>query len=478
MDKEYLQLEEYKEKLNQVELALSVTPPGEDKDNLLQLQIDLKQLLELTQESLKQSTSSQDNTLEDEYSLFMAEMAKEGAVENNAKIDEDLKSLEGMKCRAPYKNDWGDVTYHNALVCTVIPSEQIDYNEIKVKVMYTNPTHNKLLPCHYFLESECKFSEDKCRFSHGEIVAFADLQEYLEPNYEDLSVGSFVLSKQQDRLWHRGTVMQVLPEKCLVRLDTNKKDIQVKLEDVFPLNESAEAVESDSEMDQSGIEDVINMSLLNPVCEKLGDWEKYTKGVGSKLMQKMGYVIGTGLGRRSEGRIEPVSAVVLPPGKSLDHCMELREKAGGDKNLFNLEKKLKRLQRKQEMKNRKNYEKQSKKVDVFNFLNETIYKSNRVGDNEQPLKKSDHRKSISKETCRNLNVECFKIDERMKELERELISIRQGLTRHTDVNSPIHKQLKAKLTERQREIVSLEMKVSNIKNEQSLRNTKKKLVVF
>lgn len=34
-------------------------------------------------------------------------------------------------------------------------------------------------------------------------------------------------------------------------------------------------------------------------------------------MQKMGYVIGTGLGKNAEGIIEPVTAVILPAGKSL-----------------------------------------------------------------------------------------------------------------------------------------------------------------
>lgn len=34
-------------------------------------------------------------------------------------------------------------------------------------------------------------------------------------------------------------------------------------------------------------------------------------------MQKMGYVVGTGLGPRADGRIEPVTAVILPAGKSL-----------------------------------------------------------------------------------------------------------------------------------------------------------------
>jgi len=53
----------------------------------------------------------------------------------------------------------------------------------------------------------------------------------------------------------------------------------------------------------------------------LGEWEAYTKGIGSKLMKKMGYVWGSGLGKSSEGRVEPIEAVVLPVGKSLDSCL-------------------------------------------------------------------------------------------------------------------------------------------------------------
>lgn len=41
------------------------------------------------------------------------------------------------------------------------------------------------------------------------------------------------------------------------------------------------------------------------------------QGIGSRLMQKMGYVVGTGLGPQADGRIEPVTAVILPAGKSL-----------------------------------------------------------------------------------------------------------------------------------------------------------------
>lgn len=45
-------------------------------------------------------------------------------------------------------------------------------------------------------------------------------------------------------------------------------------------------------------------------------------------MQKMGYIVGTGLGKNLEGRIDPVTAVILPAGKSLG---ELKKRAFSSK---------------------------------------------------------------------------------------------------------------------------------------------------
>lgn len=69
----------------------------------------------------------------------------------------------------------------------------------------------------------------------------------------------------------------------------------------------------------SGLEEQsVHKSLLTVQSgEPLGNWEKHTRGIGSKLMMQMGYVIGAGLGKYGNGRVEPVEATVLPAGKSL-----------------------------------------------------------------------------------------------------------------------------------------------------------------
>lgn len=58
----------------------------------------------------------------------------------------------------------------------------------------------------------------------------------------------------------------------------------------------------------------------------------------------------------------------------LDHCMILRENAGGDKDLFSVERKMQRQKKKMEQQRRKQYqkEKQREKNNVFNFMNNTF----------------------------------------------------------------------------------------------------------
>lgn len=144
--------------------------------------------------------------------------------------------------------------------------------------MFINPTHQEMLPCPYLMESSCKFEDDKCKYSHGEIVLFSRLQEYTEPNFELILIGSKVLAKQANKLWSRATVKNVFGQKCLVKFDSNQKDLELELHDLLPLDESGENDEEELSDDNSERDDIINMSLMNtPSSQAFGDWEKYTK---------------------------------------------------------------------------------------------------------------------------------------------------------------------------------------------------------
>lgn len=145
--------------------------------------------------------------------------------------------------------------------------------------MFINPTHREMLPCPYLLDTDCKFSEEQCRFSHGEVVLFSTLKEYIEPNFEFIQVGSKVLAKNSDKLWYRASIKRLMNQKCIVKFESNTKDMELDLHDVLPLEDEVEDNNSDiGSEDENNYEDVINMSLLiTPASQALGDWEKFTK---------------------------------------------------------------------------------------------------------------------------------------------------------------------------------------------------------
>lgn len=51
--------------------------------------------------------------------------------------------------------------------------------------------------------------------------------------------------------------------------------------------------------------------------QRVGSFEKHTKGFGSKMMAKMGFVEGMGLGKDSQGIVNPLAAVRLPKSRGL-----------------------------------------------------------------------------------------------------------------------------------------------------------------
>lgn len=155
--------------------------------------------------------------------------------------------------------------------------------------------------------------------------------------------------------------------------------------------------------------------------------------------------------------------------------MELREKCGGDKNLFSAERKLKRLQKKQEIKNQQIYERSQKRVDVFSLLNETILNKPKE---ETSTCRTKHREEIRKETSRNLNVAGMRIEEDIRKVQRDMFKIQDSLTRHSDVRTQMNKNLRGQLANKQSELESLQARAFNIKSEQSHRSDKKKLTIF
>lgn len=144
----------------------------------------------------------------------------------------------GHKCSAPHRHTWGPITYHNAIICGIEEeSNEVNANIIRMRILFTNPTHKEMVPCSYFLEGDCRFDSEKCHFSHGELVPFDELKEYKEPQFEKLKRNGVVLAKMKDRIWHKGRVLCIKSEEkvCLVRLENQQKEKDIPFEDLFPI---------------------------------------------------------------------------------------------------------------------------------------------------------------------------------------------------------------------------------------------------
>lgn len=530
-------LNQYEQQLQAVRLALEASDDAKASD-LLELKQNLEEVICLTKTSLQatcdqrpgtekqRSRDDSSNSIDDEFARFQAEIAGLGVTseptdasgsaieENHSKeLAELTDHLEGSKVRAPFSKDWGQMEYHNAIVLSVEAADIAHVDDIRVNVMFTHPTTPSMKPCSFFLEGHCKFSSERCRFSHGHAVPLSDLREYMEPSFSSMQQGSTCLIRNDsDDLWQLATIdsdqASTLSKsgagKIVVRLSHSGKAVSVAAEDVLPLGDNAGAEDSDSgsDLDLSMEEGTSDMCLpSNEVNEEdmsvpviawkpnesasfpLGLWEKHTKGIGSKLMMKMGYVWGEGLGIRGNGRTEPVEAVILPAGKSLDKCMELREK-GLTQNSAKVQRKMLLKLQRQEEKLQRQYHKASKSESVFDFLNGHIFSKKRNAGSKDSgarsllAKEKSTSQDIKAASSKGLSVESLQVAEAIKKAEREIVRLGQSSLRNKDRDKLMHAKVEKKIEEQRQLIRQLQSRERSIQAEQQHRMGHDKLRIF
>ncbi|KAM7005150.1 zinc finger CCCH-type with G patch domain-containing protein [Passerculus sandwichensis] len=539
MDEESLEaaIQTYNAQLEQVELALGAGQDPSQHSDLIQLQEDLKQLIELTESSLvavkkskllatldtDASSSSpaalpgRDSHLEnsaqdEEYAAFKEAIAglgtdeepptddngisseREGETgdkckskcseeEEESEREEEEEELSGMKVKAPYYSSWGTLEYHNAMI---VGTEELEDGTAGVRVLYLYPTHKSLKPCPFFLDDKCRFKEN-CRFSHGQVVSVEELQPFQEPDLSSLGVGSACLAKHTDGIWYTAKITDVDSGYYTVKFDSLLlKEAVVEGDSVIPplrSEDAAESGESDEDsVDDSGYAKVIDSGVpengeWTPACSSsFGGWEAHTRGIGSKLLVQMGYEFGKGLGKNGEGRVEPVQAVVLPRGKSLDQCAEVLQK-----------KKQGKLEpgkpRKCRAKGGSSGQPGGRKAprNVFDFLNEKLRgksAGDRAGGVALPQRNSKEIYHASKSTKKALSVSLFQTTEKIEQTQRDIRGIQQALARNVGRHSIAAAQLEEKLANAHKQLGQLQAQEARLQREQKKADTHKKMTEF
>ncbi|KAM9219155.1 zinc finger CCCH-type with G patch domain-containing protein [Leptosomus discolor] len=540
MDEESLEaaIQTYNAQLQQVELALGAGLDPSQQSDLIQLQEDLKQLIELTESSLvsvrkskllatldtnasssspspvERDTNPDGSAQDEEYAAFKEAIAELGTDEkpsaghdetsskrdeetgdkNESKYseeeeesdrEEEEEELSGMKVKAPYYSSWGTLEYHNAMI---VGTEDLEDGSAGVRVLYLYPTHKSLKPCPFFLDDKCRFKEN-CRFSHGQVVSVEELQPFQEPDLSALGVGSACLAKHSDGIWYTAKITDIDSGYYTVKFDSLLlKEAVVEGDSVIPplrSEDGAESAESDEDsVDDSGYAKVIDSGVpengaWTPACSSsFGGWEAHTRGIGSKLLVQMGYEFGKGLGKNSEGRVEPVQAVVLPRGKSLDQCAEVLQR----KQQGKLEPgKARKCRAKGNRSGQSPAGGRQPPRNVFDFLNEKLRGKSageKAGGVALPERNSKEIYHASKSTKKALSVRLFQTMEKIEQTQKDIRGIQQALARNVGRHSVAAAQLEEKLANAHKQLGQLQAQEASLQREQKKADTHKKMTEF
>ncbi|XP_061657087.1 zinc finger CCCH-type with G patch domain-containing protein [Syngnathoides biaculeatus] len=518
MDEETLEgaISTYEAQLQQVDATLAADLDPSQQCDLLKLKEDLCQLIGLTKASLlsfrksllvaslEDTSKVQTNPLEtpadtkghfdSEFAAFYTELGEfsgsssdtreqnqepDGSVEEACEEEEgeEEDTLSGTKVRAPYRTSWGTLEYHNAMV---VGAEAPDGGEPQVRVLYIHPTQKSMKPCPFYLEDKCRFQEN-CRFSHGEVVYMSELRDFVDCNLSSLEEGSSCLTRHEDGIWYPARITEIDNGFYTVKFDSLLlKEAVVEADSIIPPLREEDPLSSDSDPDDAAYATVLESVGESTACNTaiFGGWEVHTRGIGSKLMLKMGYEYGKGLGKTQEGRVEPVMAVLVPKGKSLDQCAELTLR--GTKSKPNDVGQTGRPKRR-----RKQREANGKRSTVFDFLNYKLGAKECSGAEEGAAMAAGSSALTGveaykggKSTKRSLNVKLFQAAERVSQTEREIENLTQSLSRQTGRDASRVKQLEQKLSAARRLLAQQKAQELSIQREQNKADTHKKMTEF
>ncbi|XP_074652690.1 zinc finger CCCH-type with G patch domain-containing protein-like [Tubulanus polymorphus] len=471
-----------------------------DGSNQGSIDSEMVEFMQTTAEEMTTPTSCQSTGLTDDDD--------DDDEKNESKLEElkkQLIDLEGSKCRVVYRTDWAPIQHHNAIVLSAEPITSLLSTQLMVRVLFCNPTHQSMVPCPFFLNGCCKFNTDNCRYSHGYVVAVEELDEFKEPDFSQCNIGSSCLARYDDNIWYQATIVDRNYDNDTLTVSYDKynnETSELQYSHIYPQDDE---VSDDDEND----DDDLSVYAIRPskCTDRMGAWEAHTKGFGSRMMQRMGYITGQGLGKNGEGRAEPVPIHLIPAGKSLDKIMELKEKAG-NKELFNVMKNKEKMKKTEDKKNLAIYLKSENKTSVFDFINKKLHgkkgdirelitasgsvqsvgggvggeaagRSSSAGAGAGAGSKHITERDLLKKSDHSLNIQAFKTQEEIRKVEKEIMKVKESIIRTKQRGEKkVTHQKQMKLEELETYLRQLKNSENSLQQHKTIRSNHKKLTIF
>ncbi|TVU27930.1 hypothetical protein EJB05_19432 [Eragrostis curvula] len=336
------QLEEQRSSLTAVDEALAADPSNAD---LLEVHEELLAAIKDAEEGLLHLKRSRLVKQLDEIfpNQEATSQSPEDPIEPLDPNDVEPEPLEshnfsvGSKCRFRHKDGrW----YNGCIVGLEGPSD--------ARISFLTPTSENMLMCKFFLQQRCRFGSN-CRMSHGVVVPTSALKQFIPTKWQQSLVGStiFAASGHDSGLWRRAELESWDDDLKLGQVVFQDDGTSARLpSDSLSISEYADMSDEDDEGTSSeeesefsddgdkeddsahrglGLSESTNFSGIQTDTVIFAKWEHHTRGVASKMMAKMGYREGMGLGLSGQGMLDPIPVKVLPPKQSLDHAFATNE---------------------------------------------------------------------------------------------------------------------------------------------------------
>ncbi|CAJ0933215.1 unnamed protein product, partial [Mesorhabditis belari] len=288
-----------------------------------------------------------------------------------------------------------------------------------------------------------------------------------------VQVDSLILASNDD-LWEVARIVDIdrKHSEMAVKILQTGKDVRVLFSQAVPLHPSevntVSSDESHAIEPPSGDFDGSNQytelkaqKYGNVSVGELGDW--HGGGFGLKLMQKMGYKLGEGLGKKNDGIVHAIQAAVLPKHKSLDYVMENK-------------KKIRKIDGKTAMKERISKQQQNVsgiEADIFAFINRQ-FETLRNEEKDDGKIMAKERQQLSEASEKSLVATVFDNEKKIKELRSKRAKLEQGLIRNKG-DKKTSERLQTALDQVCREIQKAEGQQTRVQSERDARQRKKDL---